>query len=61
MIYRRRYIQEENEMQCKYVYNITCTYNYTINGNSVLEYIYQEDIAPAKRNKEQAASKRYQR
>lgn len=44
-------------MQCKYVYNITCTHIYIINGNSVLEDVYQEDIAPAKNNKEQAVSK----
>ena len=36
LIYRRRYIQEENETQCKYVYNITCTHSYILNGNSVL-------------------------
>lgn len=60
-IYRCRHIQEENEIQCKYVYNITCTHIYIINGNSVLEDVYQEDIAPAKKNKEQAANKRYQR
>ena len=40
MIYRYRHIQEENEMHCNHVYNITCTHNYTINGDSVLEYIY---------------------
>lgn len=61
MIYRRRHIQEENEIQCKHIYNITCTHICIINVDSVLEYIYQEDIAPAKKNKEQAASKRYQR
>ena len=27
-------------MHCNHVYNITCTHNYTINGDSVLEYIY---------------------
>ena len=57
LIYRRRHIQEENETQCKYVYNITCTHIYIINGNSVLEYIYQEDIASAKNNKDQSGSK----
>ena len=48
-------------LKCKHVYNITCTHICIINGNSVLEDVYQEDIALAKNNKEQAASKRYQR
>lgn len=48
-------------LKCKHVYNITCTHSYIINGNSVLEDVYQEDIALAKNNKDQAASKRYQR